>query len=146
MTKSKLCIVLGLLVALILLIFTLNFYFLSHLNDSQNGGTGRDGTSLHSRPNSKTSLLNQVRRKVKQLKPVYLNRNPRYYSIRNKVWRNFEPKPYDNATIIWDISFWVCIKFIFQIKKDQKLKLQISNFSGQTTTKFIQPSIQQWAN
>lgn len=109
MTKSKLCIVLSLLVALILFIFTLNFYFLSHLNDNQNGGAGRDGISLHSRPNSKASLLNQVRRKVKQLKPVYLNRNPRYYSIRNKVWRNFEPKTYDNATIIWDISFWVCI-------------------------------------
>lgn len=111
MTKRKICVVFGLLIGLIVLIFSLNFYFLSHLNDGQSG-VGRDG-SLSGRFGSKASVLGAVRRKVKQLKPVYLNRNPRYYSIRNKVWRNFEPKPYENASLIWDISYWVswiCVK------------------------------------
>lgn len=102
MTKSKSCII-GLLVALIIVIFVLNFYFVSYLND----GTGRDGSLSHSRLNTKAGLLSQVRKRVKQLKPVYLNRNPRYYSIRNKVWRNFEPKPYENVSTVWDIAFWV---------------------------------------
>lgn len=146
MTKSKSCIIVSLLVALII-IFILNFYFVSYLNDGQNGA-GRDGTSLH-KLHSKASLLSQVRKKVKQLKPVYVNRNPRYYSIRNKVWRNFDPKPYDNVSTIWDIAYWVNIINLFSHKIELNsinAPLFLQFFSGQTTMKFIRPSIQRWAN
>lgn len=112
MTKSKLCIVLGVLAALILLVFTLNFYFLSHLSADQNGGSGGkavDGTGHGRQPTSKSGYLHQVRKKVKLLKPNYLNRNPRFYAVRNHIWRNLEPKPYENVSIVWDISYWVSV-------------------------------------
>lgn len=110
MTKSKLCVVLGVLAAVIVLVFTLNFYFLSHLSAEQNGGGNgiEGGGSGHGRqPTSKSGYMHQVRKKVKLLKPNYLNRNPRFYGVRNHIWRNFEPKPYENVSAVWDIAYWV---------------------------------------
>lgn len=102
MTKQKVWIVLGVLAALIVIVYSLNFYFMSHLNASQNGGIGDTKAAT-----SKSSYLHQLKKRVRALKPIYLNRNPQYYRIRNKVWRNFEEKPYENVTTVWDISFWV---------------------------------------
>lgn len=135
MTKSKLCIVLGVLVALIVLVFTLNFYFLSHLSADQNGGGNAiDGSSSgHGRQSSsKSSYMHQVRKKVKLLKPNYLNRNPRFYGVRNHIWRNFEPKPYENVSSVWDISYWVselcvCVFFFSDFQSESKLKRFSSN-------------------
>lgn len=125
MTKSKLCIVLGVLAALISLVFTLNFYFLSHLSADQNGGAGGnaiDGSSSGHGRQSKSSYMHQVRKKLKTLKPNYLNRNPRFYGVRNHIWRNFEPKPYENVSSVWDISYWVselclcvCVWYFFLV-------------------------------
>lgn len=109
MTKRKLCIVVGLLAAIFLLIISLNFYFLTHLSTEQNGvgGAGADGMT-HGRSSSRSSYFHQVRKRVKSLKPVYLNRNPKFYGIRNKIWRNFQPTTYENVSLIWDITYWVC--------------------------------------
>lgn len=111
MTKRKLCIVVGLLAALFLLIISLNFYFLTHLSGEQNSagsGSGGDGSvAAHGRSSSRSSYFHQVRKRVKSLKPVYLNRNPKFYGIRNKIWRNFQPATYENVSLIWDITYWV---------------------------------------
>lgn len=147
MTKSKLCIVLGVLAALISLVFTLNFYFLTHLSADQNGGGGGnaiDGSSSgHGRQSSsKSSYMHQVRKKVKLLKPNYLNRNPRFYGVRNHIWRNFEPKPYENVSSVWDISYWVselCALFfrVFNSNRNYTIFIEANFFSGPTTTRFI---------
>ncbi|XP_031617546.1 glycosaminoglycan xylosylkinase homolog [Contarinia nasturtii] len=102
MTKQKLWIILGLLAALILIVFSLNFYFVSHLNANQNGGGEGHGKMA----STKAGYLHQLKKRVRSLKPIYLNRNPQYYRIRNKVWRNFETKTYENVSLIWDISYW----------------------------------------
>lgn len=115
MTKQKVWIILGLFSALILLVFSLNFYFLSHLNSNQLGAGGNDPNSLR-HVTSKSGYFHLVKKKVRNLKPIYLNKNPKYYSIRNKVWRNFEPKAYDNVTLIWDISYWVGLIYIIYLK------------------------------
>lgn len=103
MTKQKVWIILGLLAVVIIVVYSLNFYFMSHLNANEHDGSG------YSRISSKSGYLHQLKKKVRSLKPIYLNRNPQYYRIRNKVWRNFEPKPYDNVTNVWDIAYWVNI-------------------------------------
>lgn len=99
MTKNKVWIILGLLVGIIIVVYSLNFYFVSHLAANEHDGYGR-----HS---SKSGYMHQVKKRVRGLKPIYLNRNPQYYKIRNRVWRNFEPRPYDNVTNVWDIAYWV---------------------------------------
>lgn len=102
MTKQKVWIILGLLAALILIVYSLNFYFVSHLNTNQVGDT-----SYGKATSTKSGYFHQLKKRVRALKPNYINRNPQYYRIRNKVWRNFEPKTYDNVSLIWDISYWV---------------------------------------
>lgn len=101
MTKNKVWIILGLLVAIIIVVYSLNFYFVSHLTANEHDASG------YGRHSSKSSYLHHVKKRVRALKPIYLNRNPQYYKIRNKVVRNFEPKPYDNVTNVWDIAYWV---------------------------------------
>lgn len=104
MTKQKVWIILGLLATLILIVFSLNFYFVSYLNTNQNG---IGDTSYGKSASTKAGYFHQLKKRVRALKPIYLNRNPQYYRIRNKVWRNFEPKVYENVSLIWDISYWV---------------------------------------
>lgn len=104
MTKSKLWIVIGVLIGLVVVVYAINFYFLSHLSGDANAVDGEIGS--HGR-HSKSSYAQQVRKRVKLLKPNYLNRNPRFYGIRNKIWRNFEPQTYENVTNVWDIAYWV---------------------------------------
>lgn len=106
MTQQKLWIVLGLLAALILIVFSLNFYFMSYLNANQNGvGDTNYGKSA----STKSGYFHQLKKRVRLLKPIYLNKNPQFYRIRNKVWRNFEPKTYENVSTVWDLSYWVRI-------------------------------------
>lgn len=109
MTQQKIWIILGLLAALILIVFSLNFYFMSHLNANPNFGIG-DGGVHGKMATTKTAYMYQLKKRVRALKPIYLNRNPQYYRIRNKVWRNFEEKPYENLSTVWDMSYWVCVK------------------------------------
>lgn len=106
-------IVLGLLAALILIVYSMNFYFVSYLNANQNvAGDASHGKSA----STKSGYLHQLKKRVRSLKPIYLNRNPQYYRIRNKVWRNFEPKPYENVSNVWDqVSYWVG-DFFFSFK------------------------------
>lgn len=118
MTKQKVWIILGLLAALVLLVFSLNFYFVSYLNANQSGIDTAYGKAM----STKSGYFHQLKKRVRALKPIYLNRNPQYYRIRNKVWRNFEPQPYDNVTTIWDISYWVCNTIIL-LTLIEKIKL-----------------------
>lgn len=107
MTK-QICLIFVLLIILFLLIFSLNFYFLNRLNNDQ----------LNVKDSVKSGkpayVEGLIRRSVKSLKPVYLNKNPRFYTIRNKLLKNVNPAPYDNVSVIWDIVHWVSILSILK--------------------------------
>lgn len=110
MTQQKTWIVLGLLMSLILIVYSMNFYFVAYLNANQNGV----GDVNHSKTaSSKSGYIHQLKKRARAVKPMYLNKNPQYYRIFNKVWRNFEPKPYDNVSTVWEISYWVRKIYIF---------------------------------
>lgn len=110
MTNTKLCILIGLLIALIILVFTANIFFLSNLSADQSGASGASSNTLGGRNAfSKSHIAHQIRKKVKELKPVYLNKNPHYYGVRNQVWKNFRSSSYENVTTVWDISYWVSV-------------------------------------
>lgn len=104
---QKVWIVIGLLAALILIVYSMNFYFVSFLNANQN----EVGDTSYGTATTKAAYFHQLKKRVRALKPIYLNRNPQYYRIRNKVWRNFEPKPYENVSTVWDLSYWVRMLF-----------------------------------
>lgn len=124
MTKQKLWIILGLLAVLILIVFSLNFYFVSYLNANQSG----PGEGHGKMASTKTGYLHQLKKRVRSLKPIYLNRNPQYYRIRNKVWQNFEPKAYDNVSLIWDISYWVSVNYKKRKSQRNRKKYQFNCF------------------
>lgn len=64
--------------------------------------------NLQTDKSHKSSYIeNKIRKLANSLKPVYINRNPRFYSIRNKLLKNFHPSIYENASIVWDIVHWV---------------------------------------
>lgn len=100
MTK-QICLIFVLLIILFLLIFSLNFYFLNRLNNDQLvvNDALKTGKPAY--------VEGVIRRSVNNLKPVYLNKNPRFYAIRNKLLKNLKPAHYDNVTIVWDIANWV---------------------------------------
>lgn len=110
MTNTKICILFGLLIALIIIVFTANIFFLSNLSDEQANSSGGSTNSLNRNAFSKSQFNHQLRRKLKELKPIYLNKNPRYYVVRNQVWKNFRSNTYDNLTTVWDISYWVSVR------------------------------------
>lgn len=112
MTNTKICILIGLLIALIILIFTANILFLSNLSSDQTNPLGTSSNAFNRNVQSKSYFGHQIRRKLKELKPIYLNKNPRYYGVRNQIWKNFRPNSYDNVTTVWDISYWVSQKDI----------------------------------
>lgn len=99
MTKQQICIVFVLLVVLFALIYSLNFYFLTQLNDELLLARERDRTPQ--------KLEQQIRRATRNLKPQYVNKNPRFYTVRNKLLHNLSPMRYENASILWDISHYV---------------------------------------
>lgn len=99
MTK-QICLIFVLLIILFLLIFSLNFYFLNRLNNDQLNGKD---PQQNDKP---TYVQNLIRRSVNSLKPVYLNKNPRFYTIRNKLLKHLSPAHYDNVTVVWDIVHW----------------------------------------
>lgn len=86
-----------------------------------------------------------IRRSVKNLKPVYLNKNPRFYTIRNKLLNNLKPALYDNVTVIWDMVHWVSNSRITQ-SEPMSGNIFLKKFSGQTKTTFIRQVIPQWDN
>lgn len=102
MTRRQICVIFILLVLLFVLIFALNFYFLTRLNEqiADEMYDGAKGNRIRE---------HEIRKRQKSLKPVYLNKNPRFYVVRNQELRNLRPAPYTNVSTIWDIVKWVSI-------------------------------------
>lgn len=98
MTRPQLCTIFGLLLLLILLIFSLNFYFLNRLNDQM----------LKDRETN-VKVESHIHKYAKHPKPTYANGNPRFYAIRNKMLRNMQLANYENVSVLWEFSHWVSV-------------------------------------
>jgi hypothetical protein len=86
-----------LLVALVLAIYSINFYFLSRLS-SQISGKSRYIFGAEQVDNEEQSSDDQATR----LKAIYRNRNPKYSKVRDSLVRNFAPcKREWNFSQIW---------------------------------------------
>lgn len=97
MTKIKICFIVILLILLFLIIFSINFYFLSRLNNEINLKK-----ELYVNNDIVVNFNEYINNKVSKLKPIYVNRNPRYYPLRGKLIKNFTPNSnYDNVTDVW---------------------------------------------
>lgn len=83
-------------VVLVAAIYTVNVYFLNRLDASQSGSFA-----------TAQKLEYHIRRTTRHLKPNYLNRNPRFFGVRNKLLRNLQSSNYENASTLWEISHWV---------------------------------------
>lgn len=80
-----------LLVALVLAIYSVNFYFLSRLSKQSKFGFNDQII------NEEQSNEDQVR-----LKAIYRNKNPKFSKIKDQLVRNFEPCKRDrNFSQIW---------------------------------------------
>ncbi|XP_055903700.1 glycosaminoglycan xylosylkinase homolog [Eupeodes corollae] len=94
MTNKRTVFIVVALVTLVVIVAGANFYFMYYLNAEEG------------KLSSMRALENMIRSKMRHLKPVYLNRNPRFFMYRNKLLRNYKPVPYENASILWDIANW----------------------------------------
>lgn len=91
----------GIIIALVILACVVagaNLYFMYYLNVEE---------APH--VSSTRALENMIRQKIRELHPVYLNRNPRLFMYRNKLLKNYKPASYENASVLWDIANWVII-------------------------------------
>lgn len=83
-------------VALAAVVYAVNVYFLNRLDAST---AGQFATAQ--------KLEYHIRRTMRHLHPSYLNRNPRFFGVRNKLLRNLQSSNYENASTVWEISHWV---------------------------------------
>lgn len=109
MRSKRIIFIVIVLILLFFIIFGLNFYFLKRLNDQIALKNNKSTIKSHLKLNSGTKWPDEdieiiLRLRVKALKPVYKNRNPRFYTIRSSIWENFIPRPYDNVENVWAAS------------------------------------------
>uniref|UniRef100_A0A6B2E6J5 Putative conserved secreted protein n=1 Tax=Phlebotomus kandelakii TaxID=1109342 RepID=A0A6B2E6J5_9DIPT len=96
MIKKRICLISGLLVSLFLLIFSLNFYFLSRLNEQ----IGKDAATLQKVPKNR-DFKEKIVENVDYLEEQYRSRNPKYLAIRKELLKNLRPNTYGNISSIW---------------------------------------------
>lgn len=92
MTRKFLTLILILLFSVFLLIFFLNFYFLTYLNESKIKITNEVKT---------ISIDVIIRQKTKKLKNSFLNKNPKFWNLKPKILKNFRIKNYSNISAVW---------------------------------------------
>ncbi|XP_055699181.1 glycosaminoglycan xylosylkinase homolog [Phlebotomus papatasi] len=98
MIRKRICLIIGLLLSLFLLIFSLNFYFLSRLNEQIKQ---KDAT----KPKKVTKIEDvhsKIVRNVDQLDDRYRSRNPKFLSVRKQLLKNLRPSSYGNISYVWN--------------------------------------------
>ncbi|GAB0093102.1 Glycosaminoglycan xylosylkinase homolog [Sergentomyia squamirostris] len=94
------CIVI-LLLGLFLLIFSLNFYFLSRLNEQI---IQRDAAAKQKKVFQIEDLRMKILKNVDDLEEEYRGKNPKYLSIRKELMKNLRPHSYGNITHVWNTA------------------------------------------
>ncbi|XP_035913272.1 glycosaminoglycan xylosylkinase homolog [Anopheles stephensi] len=110
--------------------YSLNVYFINNLQSTvaENGINLADRGVLeyaverakpivnHTLQNKPRSVQNAIMRKVKTLKPVFRNKNPKYVGIKQNLISCFVPKSY-NLSNVWRIAnSWPKINEVFPVK------------------------------
>lgn len=138
--KTWICVV-CILCTLFILIFSLDFYFLSFLSAHEKkilkikefnkySYFNHDHVNLH----SNISLLFNISRKVDQINPSFINQNPRHFNIRKKLVKSFKPVAYERIEHVWQVANSVKICFLLH---ENKFVIQNLFYSGPSITKFI---------
>lgn len=110
MRSRRIIIILFFLVLLFFFIFGLNFYFLNRLNEQIS--IKNDKTTLTLIPKSDDIEI-VLRVRSKNLKPIYLNKNPRYFGKRQTILQNFIPRLYENIGDVWNVANTVSTQIFF---------------------------------
>lgn len=98
------------LLVLFVVIFSLDFYFLSRLSAQEKRiiqikqvNKYNDVKFSFSLNNShvNVSFLFNISRKIENLPPVFVNQNPHFLSITDRLFKNFIPTEYEDIEEIW---------------------------------------------
>lgn len=106
-TIRKWYFVIGVLFLLFLLIFAIDFYFLSRLSAQEQRihfiKQVNQVTIVDLSSNLSVLILN-VSKKIDQLSPVVLNPNPKSNEIRKNLIKSFRPKKYKDVESVWSTA------------------------------------------
>lgn len=108
--RRLIVIVLFCLISLFFIIYSINFYFLSQINNSK-FTDNKSITTSNSHPNS--NLLQIVESFIQNLeiKSIYNNHNPKFFLVKSKIIKNFQVCSIksSNFSDIWNVANLVCI-------------------------------------
>uniref|UniRef100_A0A1B0CAH6 Uncharacterized protein n=2 Tax=Lutzomyia longipalpis TaxID=7200 RepID=A0A1B0CAH6_LUTLO len=99
MIRKRFCVIAGLLLGLFLLIFSLNFYFLSRLHEQI-----RKDTKPRKVAPKRLNFEEEIRRNVVNLGEDYNTRNPKFLAIRKELLKNLRPTSYGNISSVWNTA------------------------------------------
>jgi hypothetical protein len=108
--RRLIVIVLFCLVSLFFIIYSINFYFLSQINNNTKFINNKSIITT-SNANQNSNLLQIVENYIKYLdiKSIYVKYNPKFYLVKSKIIKNFHPcKISSNFSDIWDVANSVC--------------------------------------
>ncbi|XP_059609918.1 glycosaminoglycan xylosylkinase homolog [Phlebotomus argentipes] len=110
MIRKRICLIAGLLVSLFLLIFSLNFYFLSRLNEQI---AKKDLAKQQKVPKS-GDFEAKIVENADNLEDQYRTRSPKYLAIRKELLKNLRPSNYVNISSVWNAAKeWVADNEIY---------------------------------
>lgn len=111
MIRRRICLIIGLLLSLFLLIFSLNFYFLSRLNEQIKQ---KDATKPK-KVNKIEDVHSKIVRNVDELDDQYRSRNPKFLSVRKQLLKNLRPSSYGNISNVWNSANEVSLTAVSKV-------------------------------
>uniref|UniRef100_A0A336N1B6 CSON004425 protein n=1 Tax=Culicoides sonorensis TaxID=179676 RepID=A0A336N1B6_CULSO len=137
--KSWILIV-GVLFILFVLIFSLDFYFLSRLSAQEKRiiqikqANKYSDNALNKHLN--ISFLLNISRKIDKLQPVFLNQNPYHFTIRKKLAKSFNPSQYEKIEDVFAVAnSWPIDNEIYPENVDDSMGQLISALQNGKITK-----------
>lgn len=108
--KTWICVV-CILFILFVIIFSLDFYFLSRLSAQEKRiikikQTNKYNDFINNAQNlhSNVSFLYNISRKIEQINPTFINQNPHHIHIRKKLLKSFKPVQYERIEDVWKVA------------------------------------------
>lgn len=109
--------VIGILVTLFLVIFAVDFYFLSRLSAQEQRihkiKQVNQQKILNLSSSNLDNLLLNISKRIDRLLPVFLNQNPRAVEIRKSLLKSFRPKAYKSISSVWSTANAVSCSLLY---------------------------------